>query len=136
MGEPLRLSITVRSERLSADKITEIIGLEPTKSRAKRARNPPHASGFTISNANSWHLEAHLETDWDVNGLVVELEPALLRLAELKGRFYSVELWFMGHGRLAGAWITLTAESVQLIANAGLEIHLDMYCSEECCEDD
>jgi len=42
----------------------------------------------------------------------------------------------MAHGRPMGAWITLLPESMRLIADADLSFELEMYCSDECCEDD
>ena len=57
------------------------------------------------------------------------------RLADLTGRFDLARIWLMAHGRPMGAWITFLPEYTRLLADAGMPFELDMYCSDECCQD-
>src|SRR6476660_7156678 len=136
MDEPLKLSISVRSASLTIAEISELIGCEPTRCHEKGAvvssRNPDGRK----HESNYWRLEAETETERDLWALAEELKPTLTRLTDLRGRFESVEVWLMAYARPMGAWVTFDSEAIDLMGGAGAELHLDMYCGTECCEDD
>jgi hypothetical protein len=136
MREPLGLSITMHSEHMTPTEMIDVVGLTPTSSQAKGAPISSRNPSGKKRRESILRFEAAKETDWDINNLVEELRPVIERLSDLRGTFDSTSIWLMAHGRPMGAWITLLPESMRLIADAGLQFELDMYCSEECCQDE
>src|SRR5688572_21465591 len=107
MRDPMRLSISVHSERMTPEEITGLIGLPPTRSTAKGAPISPHNPNGPTRKQSILTHRASVETDWDINGLAEELRPVIERLADLRGQFDYAGVWLMAHGRPMGAWITL-----------------------------
>jgi hypothetical protein len=131
--ERSRATLRIAGDLLVPDKVSRMLGSEPTDSQQKGDEILGQSTGqVRIARTGMWRLEAQTREPEDLCGQIDEILGKLTNdrdvWADIR-RSFSIDLFcglFMGSGNDG---ISLTPERLQALGERGIELALDIYDS-------
>ena len=131
----IRVFLLVKSEELSAEEITQRLGLEPTTSQPKGERLHEKLKPLTQTR---WQFEPDKDLPEELGRkldlLLDQLEGARERIAKLaKECHVAIHICYEGYKEWMGGWVVQTT-TFRRIAELGVHVELDLYaCGPDPC---